>query len=138
MSLSLYLRSEMLVPLRKRDDDGDATARSTDALWLTAVPGSSGTTMSDASFLAAIRHRYDLPPRDDLPEHCACGAALADAPSHFHACSLLRRTGVTKRHDNLVNHLASVCHAAASPSPCPSSPPCAMLMANARVPTCRS
>ena len=47
-----------------------------------------------------------LPPHDDLPSTCACGASLLDDPSHFHSCQLLKRGPITVRHDRLVKAVA--------------------------------
>ena len=84
----MYIKSEMLAPMRLSDDDADEKTQSTASLWLTSVPSSASTFMSDKAFAAAIRHRYGLPCRDDLPNHCHCGALLASSPAHFpHASS---------------------------------------------------
>ena len=111
----------MLTPMSRSDDDADDKQQSTAPLWLTALPSSSSTSLSDRAVRAAIRHRYELPCRDDLPDHCACGVVLATEPFHFHVCPQLRRTGMTKRHDTIVYHLADVCRRLAIP--CNIEPP---------------
>jgi len=70
--------------------------------WLNALPHSLDLILLDPEFIYAVRHHIGLPPHDDLPAICACGASLLADPSHFHSCQLLKRGPITVRHDRLV------------------------------------
>ena len=115
INLAIFMQSPMLTPLAVRDIDEDdddevkGKSPSTSSLWLVAAPSAADTNLTSHAFTSAIRHRYRLPCRDDLPARCVCGATLHDSAAHFHVCPTLRRTGVTQRHDLVVRHLVDVC-----------------------------
>jgi len=74
--------------------------------WLSATPTTPEFTLFDNEFIYAFRHWLGLPPHDDLPPYCACGADLKQDKAHFHSCQLLLRGPITVRHDRLVKMLA--------------------------------
>ena len=74
--------------------------------WLSATPTTPELTLFDNEFIYAFRHWLGLPPHDDLPPYCACGADLKQDKAHFHSCQLLLRGPITVRHDRLVKMLA--------------------------------
>jgi hypothetical protein len=69
--------------------------------WLAACPEEPLLALSNADYELAMRHRIGLPPSDNMPTRCRCGASLS-SPYHFHACVLLRRTAIDKRHSLLM------------------------------------
>jgi hypothetical protein len=75
--------------------------------WLNVFPATPALTLINSHYALAFRLRLGLPPQDDLPLECKCGAILASDPDHFLSCKLLRRTIVTTRHDLIVRSLAS-------------------------------
>jgi hypothetical protein len=114
IELAIFKRSPLLPPLAVRDldiDDENDKSASPSSLWLTAAPTSADTNLTSQAFTSAIRHRYALPCRADLPARCVCDAMLQGPGSaaHFHVCPSLRRTGVTHRHDLIVRHMVNVC-----------------------------
>ena len=108
ISVANYLREHRLLPIIERimDDTEEAKHPTTTGLWLTAVPNLFNNQLSNGQLRAAVRHRYDLPCRDDLPARCACDQPLV--PSHFHSCLLTKAMGATPRHDGIVNLLAKL------------------------------
>jgi hypothetical protein len=108
ISVANYLREHRMLPIIERivDDTEESKHPTTTGLWLTAIPNLYNNQLSNGQLRAAVRHRYNLPCRDDLPTRCACDQPLT--PSHFHSCLLTKATGATPRHDGVVNLLAKL------------------------------
>jgi hypothetical protein len=76
--------------------------------FLTALPTETAHEIPNNQFILAIKHRLDLPPTNNQPTHCACKAQLTPQPSHYHSCTLLKRTANTTRHNIILNTLATL------------------------------
>lgn len=77
--------------------------------FLTALPTQPAYTMDDEAMRLAVRHRLGLPASDELrTQHCVCGASFAADPDHFHSCVQTRANALTRRHDALVQTLATL------------------------------
>ena len=74
--------------------------------WLTTPLTDPLLRMNSSHFGLAVRMRLSLPPSDDLPAACACGAMLDSFPNHFLGCHRLKRTSATTRHDRILYLLA--------------------------------
>jgi hypothetical protein len=74
--------------------------------WKNALPKSVQLQMFDDEFMYAYRFFLGLPPHDDLPPFCDCGASILDDPCHYWSCQLLKRGPMTVRHDWLRDMLA--------------------------------
>lgn len=77
--------------------------------FLTALPTQPAYTLDDEAMRLAVRHRLGLPANDELrTQRCICGASFADDPDHFHSCVQTRANALTRRHDALVQTLATL------------------------------
>jgi hypothetical protein len=93
------------------DPDSPSKSFTSTSWWLTTAPTSEHTNISTYLFNAAIRHRYDLPPSDYLPDHCICGQSFA-SNSHFHCCEKFKKSSVNQRHELVVRTLIRYAHLA--------------------------
>jgi hypothetical protein len=57
--------------------------------YLTCLPRSTGTTLTDAEFCLVTRLRLGVPVSTDLPDACVCGEPLSDCYTHLLACKRL-------------------------------------------------
>jgi len=76
--------------------------------WLTAPLGNPHFRLPNKLFSLAVRLRLGLPPQDNLPLKCTCGAFLARDPHHFLSCNQRLKTTMTLRHDKLLYLLAKL------------------------------
>ena len=73
--------------------------------WLSQPPRAPDSIMSNTEFGHTVRHLLALPPDDNMPRTCICGASLQEAPfDHFHSCKTARKAAVNSRH-NFVNEV---------------------------------
>jgi len=72
--------------------------------WLTTAPTDRHNRLTDSEARLAVRGRLGLPRARHLPDQCsACREPLS--PAHYQSCKMLRRRGVTNRHDAFVKGL---------------------------------
>lgn len=75
-------------------------------LWLSSLPTSLPLVLKDDEFRSAAAIRLGLSPESELPQSCHCGKEMTRL--HYLSCSSLRRHAITRRHDGVVQTLASV------------------------------
>ena len=76
--------------------------------WLSTLPTTPALTLSDLHFRVASRLRLGLPPQDQLPATCKCGANLRADPHHFLSCKYIKRAAATHRHTMILQKLSFV------------------------------
>ena len=99
-------------------DDSEQKARTLSATgphastWLTTIPRTKRTFLTDEEYTMALRLRLGMPPNDNMPERCACGFEMEDDANHFLNCPKTRGSLVTKQHHRLVRTRAHFLHKA--------------------------
>ena len=79
--------------------------------WLTCLPSSRETRLSDDDFPLVVRHLLGLPPSEAITSlTCTCGEALAGHPDHFQWCKKFGKAA-HYRHDTVVQRLAQLSRA---------------------------
>jgi hypothetical protein len=75
--------------------------------WMLAMPTESATSLPDEAYRIAARLRLGLPPAERLPEKCLCNKVMAHDPVHFLSCRRITRSAINRRHNMVVQALAT-------------------------------
>ena len=75
--------------------------------WVTAIPTSRTSHLSNKHYAVAARIRIGLQPSASMPTECFCGASLVTDPSHHLSCNRLRTVSTTQRHNKIVQAIHS-------------------------------
>jgi hypothetical protein len=75
--------------------------------FLSAVPLSRSSSLSDAQARVALRSHLLLPPSPTMPSSCVCGANLNNEPYHHLHCTRFPGSMVSNRHNRVREVLAA-------------------------------
>ena len=75
--------------------------------WVTAIPTSRTSHLSNKHYAVAARLRIGLSPSAIMPKDCVCGASLVQHPEHHLSCGHVRMVATTQRHNKIVQAIHS-------------------------------
>ena len=118
------IEARIAIDIHRRSDPADQARLASLRLphagtWLRVFPSAPVNRLSNLQVAIAAKLRLGLPLSNVLPVMCPCcqevGALGRDA-THFLGCPRMARTGLTRRHDAIVQHIAAWCNSMQFPA----------------------